>query len=101
MEVRELDLLRVKGKEMPVRIYELLARKGELDEKGKKVRHLFAEGLVHYRQQEWPEAISCYQRIFALEPEDGPAKTFIQRCQGFRQTPPPAEWDGVYRLTSK
>jgi len=101
VEVRELDLLRVKGKEMPVRIYELLARKGELDERMKKVRDLFADGLVHYRQQEWPEAISSYQRILALEPDDGPAKTFIQRCERFRQTPPPAEWDGVYRLTTK
>jgi adenylate cyclase len=101
VEVRELDLLRVKGKEMPVRIYELLARKGELDETGQKVRDLFAEGLSHYRQQEWPGAISCFQRILALEPEDGPAKTFILRCQQFAQTPPPSGWDGVYRLTSK
>jgi len=101
VEVRELDLLRVKGKEMPVRIYELLARKGELDETGQKVRDLFAEGLSHYRQQEWPEAISCFQRILALEPEDGPAKTFVLRCQQFAQSPPPAGWDGVYRLTSK
>ena len=101
VEVRELDLIRVKGKEMPVRIYELLARKGELDETGKKVRGLFAEGLAHYRRQGWSEAIPCFQRILALPIEDGPAQTFIKRCREFMQAPPPAPWDGVYRLTSK
>jgi adenylate cyclase len=101
VEVRELDLIRVKGKEMPVRIYELLARKGKLDEMGQKVRDLFAEGLAHYRRQDWSGAISRFQRILALTIEDGPAQTFIKRCQEFKQAPPPAPWDGVYRLTSK
>jgi adenylate cyclase len=101
LEVRELDLIRVKGKEMPVRIYELLAKKGALDERGQKVRDLFAEGLAHYRRQDWSEAISRFQGILALAIEDGPAQTFIKRCQEFMQVPPPAPWDGVYRLTSK
>jgi adenylate cyclase len=101
VEARELDLLRVKGKEMPVRIYELLSRQGELDEKTQKVRDHFAEGLNRYRKQEWSEAISFFQRILALTPEDGPAQTFITRCQQFMLAPPPAPWDGVYRLTSK
>jgi adenylate cyclase len=86
---------------MPVRIYELLARKGKLDEMGQKVRDLFAEGLAHYRRQDWSGAISRFQRILALTIEDGPAQTFIKRCQEFKQAPPPAPWDGVYRLTSK
>jgi len=101
VEVRELDLLRVKGKEVPVRIYELLAKKGGLDEKGQKVRDLFGDGLGHYRQQHWPEAISCLQRILTSAPEDGPAKVFITRCQQFMQTPPTDPWDGVYRLMTK
>jgi adenylate cyclase len=101
VEVRELDLIRVKGKEMPVRIYELLARKGKLDETGQKVQDLFGQGLSCYRRQDWSEAISHFQRILALATEDGPAKTFIKRCQEFMQTPPPEAWDGVYRLTSK
>jgi len=101
VEVRELDLLRVKGKEAPVRVYELLSRKGKLDERGQKVRDFFAEGLGYYRQMRWAEAVSCLQRVLILAPEDGPARTFIRRCQQFMQTPPPAEWDGVYQLTSK
>jgi len=101
VEVRELDLLRVKGKEFPVRIYELLSRKGELNETKGRVVRLFTEGLKHYRQQQWSEALSLFQQVSALVPEDGPAKTFIRRCEEFMEMPPPADWDGVYRLASK
>ena len=101
VEVRELDLLQVKGKERPVRIYELLARKGMLDEKKKKICDLFGEGLAHYRKQAWDEAISCFGRSLELDGNDGPAQTFLRRCQYFKAHPPGPEWDGVYRLTSK
>ena len=101
VEVREVDWLRVKGKEMPVRIYELLARKGELDAVQKQVRDLFAQGMVLYRQRQWVEALAIFQRILTLVPEDGPASTFSKRCEDFRLSPPAADWDGVYRLTSK
>jgi adenylate cyclase len=101
IEARELDLLRVKGKEVPVRIYELLAPKGELDGRMSEVRDLFTEGLAHYRRQEWAEAIHSFQQTLEIVPEDGPSKVFIERCRQFIETPPLPSWDGVYRLTSK
>jgi adenylate cyclase len=101
VEARELDLLRVKGKEVPVRIYELLAPKGELDGRMGEVRDLFTEGLARYRRQEWAEAIRAFQQALELVPEDGPSKVFIERCRRFMEAPPPPSWDGVYRLTSK
>jgi adenylate cyclase len=101
VEVRELDLLRVKGKEVPVRIYELLAGTGELDGKMGEARDRFTEGLGHYRRQEWTEAMRCFQQALEAVPEDVPSKVFVERCREFMQTPPPAPWDGVYRLTSK
>jgi len=39
--------------------------------------------------------------VLAVNPGDGPSKTFIQRCEAFMKDPPPAGWDGVYRLTTK
>lgn len=101
IEARELDLLIVQGKEVPVRVYELLSRKGELNETMQKVRDLFAEGLALYRQQQWSEALSCFRKMLDLVPEDGPAKTFVRRCGQFMKTPPPQPWDGVFRLMGK
>jgi adenylate cyclase len=101
IEVRELDLLRVKGKEVPVRIYELLATKGALDGKMGEARDRFTDGLGHYRRQEWTEAIRCFRQALGAVPEDGPSRVFIDRCLEFMNRPPPASWDGVCRLTSK
>ena len=101
VEARELDLLRVKGKDKPVRIYELLARKGELDPNKQKGYDLFAAGLEHYRRQQWEEAKGLFSQVLNQIPEDGPAKTFIKRCEQFQQTPPETNWDGVYTLFTK
>jgi adenylate cyclase len=101
VEVRELDLLQVKGKERPVRIYELLAKKGELQSPKAGVREVFAEGLALYRKQAWDEAVPRFQQVLELNSEDGPARTFIRRCQVYRENPPGLGWDGVYRLTTK
>ncbi len=101
VEVRELDLLQVKGKERPVRIYELLAKKGELQSPKARVREVFAEGLALYRKQAWEEAAPRFQQVLELNSEDGPARTFIRRCQIYRGNPPGPGWDGVYRLTTK
>ena len=101
VEVRELDLLQVKGKHLPVRIYELVAKKGGLDADRKRVCGLFAEGLDLYRKQDWGEAVRRFQQVLELIPEDGPSKTFIRRCQSYRENPPEPGWDGVYRLTTK
>jgi adenylate cyclase len=101
VEVRELDLLQVKGKQLPVRIYELMAKKGGLDPDRRRAGELFAEGLALYRKQDWDEAVHRFQQILELNPEDGPAKTFIRRCQTYKGNPPGSGWDGVYRLTTK
>lgn len=101
VEVRELDLLQVKGKQLPVRIYELMAQKGSLDAGRKRVSDLFAEGLGFYRKQEWDEAVTRFNQVLELAPEDGPCKTFIRRCQAYRENPPGPGWDGVHRLTTK
>jgi adenylate cyclase len=101
IEVRELDLLRVKGKDEPVRIFEILGRKGKLSESLNQGREFFRQGLDLYRRQRWTEATARFQQVLDLLPQDGPAKTFMRRCQQFQQTPPGENWDGVYRLTSK
>ncbi len=101
IEVRELDLLQVKGKDKTVRIYELLAPKGQLSETQQQGRELFQKGLALYRDQKWEEAKSQFQRVLSLLPDDGPSTTFLRRCDQFQEAPPEKTWDGVYHLKTK
>ena len=61
VEVRELDLLQVKGKDRAIRIYELLARKGEIGQAEDKKRDLFAQGRSSYRNGRWSEALRLFR----------------------------------------
>jgi adenylate cyclase len=101
IEVRELDLLQVKGREKPVRIFELLGRKEELTEGLAEAMRVFSEGLEHYRNRRWAEAMASFRRVQQLKPGDGPSETLTRRCEVYLKEPPPEDWDGVFRLTRK
>ena len=101
VEVRELDLIRVVGKNEPVRIFELLAKKGELSGSFQEILPVFNEGLDHYRNRRWEEGIQCFEKVLALDEEDGPALTYFERCITFQAQPPPDDWDGVFGMTTK
>ena len=102
IESRFLDLLRVKGKELPVTVYEVLAKKddGLTDEK-KKVVELYNNGIEHYRNKEWISGIKAFEEALTIDPEDGPSNVYLERCQQYKITPPPADWDGVFVMTTK
>ena len=101
----ELDLIRVMGINTPVRVYELLAKKGELTEEQTKGVAYFAKGLELYRKQEWDEAMKYFNATFKFMADDPPSKIFIARCEEFKANPPVIapgeEWDGVFTAESK
>ena len=101
VEARELDLLQVKGKTRGVRVFELLARKGELDPARQELLTLYNDGLQAYKERKWAEGIKAFQAALGLDPGDGPSKTYIARCQAYQTTPPPADWDGVFVMKTK
>ncbi len=101
IEVRELDLLAVKGKQQPVRVYEVLEEKGRVSAPvAEAVRH-FHEGLIAYRAQQFRAAVACFERALGVQPEDGPSLTYLERCKHFVDSPPGAGWDGVWRMKEK
>jgi adenylate cyclase len=101
IEARELDVIRVVGKEKPVKIYELIDRKGQIQETKREVVKLYEDGLKMYRKKEWQKAIELFRKALNQDPHDGPSLTYIERCKGYIQDPPPENWDGVYVLTAK
>ena len=101
IESRELDLLRVKGKQKPVRVYQVLARDGELAPEREKLVHAYNEGLRLYKEREWEAGIEAFQKALVVDNTDGPTKTYLERCRTYLAEPPPADWDGVWVLTTK
>jgi adenylate cyclase len=101
VEARELDFALVVGKSEPIRVYELLASHGELAALETELCGLFAEGLAAYRAQDWARAGEAFGRCRRLRPDDGPARVFEERVALLKAAPPPAGWDGVWRLAHK
>ena len=91
---RELDLLVVKGRTQPVRVFELLGPAGT--PVSAEVQR-FAEGLAAYRQHRFGDAL----RLFQANPNDPPSAAFRARCEAFLLRPPPADWSGVHVLDGK
>lgn len=108
IQVRELDHIRVVGKTEPVKIYEIIGKKGETPEIILKALERFAKGRELYRKQEWELALERLHEIPNLKPNDKPTQVFIQRCEEFIEMEKksgkkvfPENWDGVYQMTSK
>lgn len=100
--LRELDLLRVKGKNQPVRVYELLGgAEAEVSATKKEAIRIYEEGLTLYRRQQWDEASAAFRRALAVESEDGPSQTYLDRCAYFKANPVGPEWDGVFEMKTK
>jgi len=100
--LREIDLLRVKGKDQPVTVYEAL---GHYDESGfpnlEACLAAYAEGLRAFRVRAWREAAQAFEAALALNPADQPSALYLQRSRDFLLLPPPADWDGVWTLDRK
>ncbi len=98
---REVDLIRVFGKDEPVRVYELLGYQEEIENKCKKTLEYYAAGLRAYREQEWDRAIDLFQEALSLTSSDGPSRTLLNRCKDLKNFPPRTPWDGCYNMESK
>jgi adenylate cyclase len=104
---RELDRVRVKGRQAPVTIYELIGQGDAGDADFAWISH-FERGLTCYRNQDFDTAIRHFEHVLDLKPKDCPAQLFITRCRTLIQTPDVCEplletgaWDGVYTFKEK
>ncbi len=100
MIVRELDLIRVKGKTKPVRIYELLGPSEQL-ERFRGLLDGFEQGLTAYRAGHWEEALAHFEELTANHADDPPSRVYLQRCRELLEQPPEGVWDGVYVMKTK
>jgi adenylate cyclase len=100
LATRELDVIQVKGKATPTRIFEVLGFPPLPAAQARLVQD-FESGMRAYRARRWDEALSLFQQTLQYVPADMPSQLYIQRCMTFKEMPPPQEWDGVYIMQTK
>jgi adenylate cyclase len=99
---REIDLIRVRGRTMPVAIYEAIGHHtAESFPNRDTVLGAFDAGIRHYRRRDWFGAERHFREALAGNPGDAPTKVYLERCQYYRQHPPPDDWDGVWAMQGK
>jgi len=102
MTARELDLIRVKGRTTPVKVYELIARSSDgLPQEKKALLEKYAEGLKLYANREFKQAKERFEEALAISPEDRPSEVYRDRCMNYIESPPPEDWDGVFTFKTK
>lgn len=101
VETREIDQVLVVGKTEPQRIFELLGRKGEVDNARLTLRDAFDAALAAYRRKNWDEAHAGFENCLEIMPGDGPSKVFVDRIAQFCATAPSPDWDCVWSLVEK
>jgi adenylate cyclase len=100
--VRDIDLVVVKGKTQPVRVFEILDyHDAKTFPNLMDVVSHFGEAIAAYRAADWDKAITRFEKCLALNPGDGLSRTYIDRCAILRAEPPVGEWDGVWRMKDK
>lgn len=98
---RELDIVRVKGKDEPVMIFEPICELGQEDKVIKDELKLYRETLKLYRAQNWDLAEIQFINLQQMHPARYLYSMYLERVAYYRQNPPGADWDGVFTFQTK
>ena len=95
---REIDTVRVKGRDAPVRMFEPLGLRDEVTDQQHEMARTFAEALSLFRSRRFEEAAAVFDRLAASDPV---SRSFAERSRALIADPPPSDWDGVNNLLTK
>jgi adenylate cyclase len=103
---RFVDFTRVKGKNVPVKVYELVDRKATIEKKSMDLIKEFEKGMDLYFQQKWDAALQQFTHTESMEDHytsrnTTPSAVFIHRCELFKENPPEKNWDGIWTMATK
>ncbi|MGB0955003.1 MAG: adenylate/guanylate cyclase domain-containing protein [Panacagrimonas sp.] len=102
VRVREIDRIRVKGKDQAVAVFEPLDHHDD-----NSFPHMeeclvwYQAGLDACRRREWPQAVTAFEEVLQLNPDDRPSQIHLERSAYYSDHPPAPHWDGVWTLKEK
>ena len=97
---RELDRVRVKGKDEPVGIYEPLGLEGEVAKPVLDELKMWNQALRAYRAQDWDKAEVALLNLSRLSPHKL-YEVYAERVAHYRKEPPGSDWDGAWTFDTK
>jgi len=98
---RELDRVRVKGKDRPVAIFEPICPQGEEPAGLLEELALYDVALCSYREQAWQQAAEQFAQLQTLHPQRYLYQVYAKRITYLRESPPGPDWDGSFTFTTK
>jgi adenylate cyclase len=94
---REMGKVQVKGRSAGTKIFGV---RRVLNEREKDIWGRHNQAMPLYYQGDFQAAATAFEQILRIDPQDGPARYILNRCQEYLLTPP-ADWKGVEKFTSK
>ncbi|MCC7410919.1 MAG: adenylate/guanylate cyclase domain-containing protein [Gammaproteobacteria bacterium] len=98
---RELDRVRVKGKDEPVAIFEPLGPAGAVSKPLADELKLYRQALKYYRSQQWDMAELQFLNLGKSSASPALYDMYVGRISHFREHPPGEDWDGVFTHKTK
>jgi adenylate cyclase len=98
---REVDRIKVKGKDEALNIYEPLGVESEVDKNTLDELKLWNQTLRAYRSQQWDQVEVNLLNLQRMSPHCELYKLYAERTAAFRRAPPPAGWEGVTAFDEK
>ncbi|HEW98853.1 MAG TPA: response regulator [Beggiatoa sp.] len=99
---RFLGKFRVKGKQAPVHVFEIIDSEPE-EVKVKKIalRSMFIQAIDAYYHKQFKQAIKQFQQILTELPQDKAAHFYLERCEYYLEQGTPDDWEGIEALEQK
>jgi adenylate cyclase len=95
--VRLLDRIRVRGRDQPERVYEVLVQEGDLDDAGlDAMLSAYEAGLTALAARDWRTAKDAFNAALSARPGDRPCEIMRARAEACLADPPDPSWDGIW-----
>ena len=98
--LRDVDLVRVKGKAQGVHIHELLGE-GDPDPDLARFLELYHLALAHYRERRFAESLAALAQALEVRPGDPACQRYLSLAQKYQESPPEADWEAVTVMDGK
>jgi adenylate cyclase len=95
---REIDAVRVIGRQQPLRVYQPLAQTGRESPLQCAQAETYGRGLACWRKGDFAGAAELFASIADADP---PAALFMQRAKSLMLAPPGPDWEPINKLEGK